>query len=168
MTKRRDILKAAAAVGASAAVWQTPVIQSVILPAHAVTTEEQAEICTDLLRIEIQLGYTEDGSNPAITELTVSPCEDPTYVTAWGYYKDAPTTPVYINTRVLWTTSDSNIAFIGSGPGILPQDNSFITGRQPGQATFNATLFDLCAGFEGIVENAVTAELDVTVANDVC
>lgn len=185
-SSRRKLLKSIAA-GSGAVVagktlpekWTRPAIDSVLLPAHAQTSnpESPEAICTDLLRIEIQDGYSGSGTNPVLDDggnpLNIlveenqaggCPGEEPHYITAWGYYASAPSTPVYINTRVLWTTQDSNVAFIGSGPGILPQDNSFVTGVAAGQSTtLNASLLNFCIGIEGITVDIVTAAVTVNV-----
>jgi len=183
---RRKLLKSIA-VGSSAVVagqslpqsWTKPVVDSVMLPAHAETTDDSGtlppEVCTDLLRLEIQDGYNASGTGPVLNDSDkplnigiLGGCESSTrYITAWGYYKDAPNTPVYLNTKVLWTTEDSSIAFIGTGPGVLPQDNSFVTGVKDGETIMNATISDLCGGIVGLPANAITAAVKVIV-KDIC
>ena len=120
--------------------------------------------CTEpeLLRIEFQFPYNAAGTSPAITNISLpvglSGKSPESYITAWGYYADAPTTPIYINTQVVWSSSDPDTAHTGSSTGVVGQQAwSHISTPSVGTAVITAGFFDLCR------RTTVSAELAVTV-----
>ncbi len=137
---RRKILKSIAA-GTGAVVagkslpenWAKPVVDSVMLPAHA-ETSPNTPAC---VRIEFQFPYSAAGDSTPITEIEFPANHDATgggtpadesYVTAWGYFLDDPDTPVYINTDVIWASSNTGVAHTGAlFPDGTQQDSSSIT-----------------------------------------
>ena len=177
---RRKLLKSIA-LGSGAVVagksmpenWTKPVVDSVMLPAHAETTDSDGSLpveptCTDneLLRIV----FTRPGSSNynaanviTSTSFYVGEGDAGTnYITAFGFFADAPNTAVYINAlgNLLWSTSDAGIAHTGSGPGtIAQQSSSSITAVGVGTATITATYVD-CVGQGG---RSVSGSYTVTV-----
>jgi hypothetical protein len=79
-----------------------------------------------------------DGSceviDDAANRLTLSVGEEQ-YVTAWAYLASDPTTPIYINTQVFWTSTDYSTVWMDP-----LQRNSNVFGRAPGVAHITAAL----------------------------
>ena len=159
---RRKLLRSIAAGGGAVVAgqtlpsrWTKPVVDSVLLPAHAQTSAVPPGAgpgCPEPSLVRI--AFTRPGSsvfNPAnvitSTSFVVGEGDANTnYITAHGFFSDAPETPVYINAagNLIWQSSDTSVAYTGSGPSFLQQQtSSSITAAGVGTATITATWIDL-------------------------
>lgn len=161
-SERRKILKSLTAGSGALALgkslpdsWTRPVVDSVVLPSHAQTSAVPPGAgpgCPEPSLVRI--AFTRPGStvfNPAnvitSTSFVVGEGDASTnYITAHGFFSDAPDTPVYINAEgnLIWQSSDTSVAYTGSGPSFLQQQtSSSITAAGVGTATITATWIDL-------------------------
>ena len=144
------MLKALSVTGASAAVWQKPAMDSILLPAHAVLS---APMCTvpPIQRISFTQPGNSSTYNAGDATSNISFPLDAvygtdTYVTAWGF-REGSSEAEYINAdfNLLWSSDNVGIAHTGTSSSFLGQQSgSSITPVSEGSTVIRATWIEYC------------------------
>ncbi len=127
-----------------------------------VATKELAIVGATLESIQIEYGHNETTPNPIISLDVEITTEE--YITAWGLYSDGSRR--YINTDVVWWSSDQQTASIFSG-GFNGSSNVY--GRELGKATITASLDGKSASLAVTVVNTgpILLSIDLEVENQI-